>query len=95
MQAINGIKIFKINDCDWFAAKTLELAIECAKSEFDYTENGIEDPCELTDEDVDRLQFYLTDDDDNPVKTVSFRDALVIKIAQGETFPYIFASTEQ
>jgi len=89
-----AIKIFKLNDCDWFAAETLEEAIECAKRECGYDADSFDDPYELGDDDLDRLQFQFTDDDDKPLETMSFRDALAKRIADGEQFPYLFASTE-
>lgn len=88
------MKIFKLNDCDWFAAGTLEEAILCAKTECGYDDDSIEDPHELTDEEMDRLQYRFTDDYDRPLASMSFRAALAKRIADGERFPYMFASTE-
>lgn len=89
------MKIFKVNDCDWFAAETLEEALECARRECGYDDDSFEDPYELDDEELDRLQYQFTDDYDKPLQTMSFRAALAKRIADGEKFPYMFASTEQ
>ncbi len=89
-----AIKIYKLNDCDWFAAETLEEAIQCARGEFGYTDDSFDEAYELDDDELDRLQYRFTDDDDKPIGTMSFRAALAKRIAEGEQFPFIFASTE-
>lgn len=92
--AAEPIKIFKLNDCDWFAARTMEEAIACARAEFDYGDDSIEDPHELTDEELDTHLFQFRNDYDRPLESMSFRAALAKRIADGERFPYLFASTE-
>lgn len=89
-----AIKIFRLNDCDWFAAETLEAAIQCARSEFGYTDDSFDEAYELDDAELDCLKYRFTDDDDKPLETMSFREALAKRIADGEQFPYMFASTE-
>lgn len=88
------IKIFAMNECDWMAAATLEEAIEEYKANFggDFDEN--DPPYELTAEQMDELMFRETDEDDAPLATKSFRIKLDEMIAEAETFPCFFASTE-
>lgn len=89
------MKIFSIDDCEWFAAETLEDAIQCACTDYDYNEdNALSDPRELTDEEMETFQFTFTDKDDQPTEVMSFRAALAKRIADGESFPCLFASTE-
>lgn len=89
-----AIKIFQLNDSDWFAAETLEQAIDCAKREFDYSDEQIEDPFELDEADLDRLLFTQTDEQDRKIATVSFRAELQRRIDAGDEFPYMFATSE-
>lgn len=53
-------RIYKINDCDWWMATSLEDAVKGALSQ--HEDAIIEDPAELTDADMDTLQFW---DDEN------------------------------
>ena len=85
------MKVFAINEVDWWAAETLEEA----KSDY-LKERGMEeadepfdDPHELDAEAMDRFRFH---DDDGT--TISFREQLEIMVASGREFPAFFASTE-
>lgn len=89
------IKIFRLNDYDWVAAKTLEEAIACYKKAYGECDDCIDDPWELGDEELDRVQFNWTDDNDRFVEKMSFRAALTKMIENGDSFPCHFASTEQ
>lgn len=94
---MSSMKIFKLNDCDWAAAETLEEAVAYYKRIYGVDDDQIDDPWELGDEELDRLQFHFTDDDGVHTTGVvmSFRDTLAKMIADGEQFPCHFASTEQ
>lgn len=92
------VKIFKLNDCDWYAAEDMESAIQ--QIMFD-TGNNREDCVdssahELTDDEMDRLQFM----DDREIDEYaeeglrSFREQLEFMIERGDSFPCLFATTE-
>ena len=90
------MKIFKMNDYDWWAANSLEDAVAdclssygCLPSDID---DVIEDPCEISSESLDRLMF--TRDDGSKV---TFRTELDAQLADADNcpFPHLFASTEQ
>ena len=84
------MKIFSMNDCDWMAADT----IEDATAEFikEYGGDGsIEDPHELTDDDMDRLILH---DGEGERPDCTFREGLSRMVSEGVTFPIFFASTE-
>lgn len=88
------MKIFAMNDCDWWIGESLEAC------KADYIEecgdpSAVEDAYELTDEALDHLQFTDTDEDDAPIGTKrSFREQLAIELEQGGQFPRLFATTE-
>ena len=89
------IKVFQMNDCDWMAARSLEEAVDDYKKNYvGDDEHLIDDPCELSDEAMNRLLYTRTEDDGDPVGKVSFRQQLNLMIAEGQEFPCFFASTE-
>ncbi len=90
------IKIFKMNDCDWVAAETINEAILCIaessgmpEAEIEALKASEEYPQEVSDVELDRLQFA-----EGPIKR-SFREELRARLVDGEEFPQFFASTEQ
>ena len=97
------IKIFNMNDVEWWAGENGEECMEAMKDFVGYAEDEIEEmigdgyPTELSDADLDRLTFVDTDTIDPEsgecVKR-SFREELKRIIDKGEEFPYPFASTE-
>lgn len=95
------IKVFAMNDCDWYAARSLDeakasYARTVHSDNYDVAEDkdGIfDDPYELTAEQMDRLRFW--GDADEPSKTpITFREQLSKMVADGDSFPCFFASTE-
>ena len=91
------MKIFKMNDCDWVAAKTLEEAKLCLAKQMangvvdeKFEEEFLDCPYELSEEDTERLKFV----DENGKTTRSFKIELLRRINGGEEFPQHFASTE-
>ena len=92
------VKIFKLNDCDWYAAEDMESAIQQIMHD---TDNAREDcvDCsrhELTDEEMDSLQF-MDDreiDEDAEDGSRSFREQLELMVERGDSFPCLFATTE-
>lgn len=88
------MKIFRMNDCDWWIGESIEACKadyikECGDPEY------VEDAEELADWELDALRFTVTDEDDVPDGTTrTFREQLALEIAKGGTFPRMFASTE-
>lgn len=83
-------RIYKLNDCDWWVARTLEEAeaswqATCGPDESE----TFEDAYELTDADMDRLK--ITDHDDPKAPRLTFRQYLD---QMKPTRPDMFASTE-
>lgn len=89
------MKIFKMNDCDWWMAPTLEEAIQGVKTEHPMDwEDMIEDPKELTDAQLDSHKFRLDEgEEDGERKHCSFREELDRRVAAGSKTE-LFASTE-
>ena len=83
------MKIFKLNDCDWWIGPNLEVCkTDCADlmGDADCVES---DAYELSNEELDQLTFI--DEQDNKR---TFREQLSIEVAKGGAFPRPFASTE-
>lgn len=87
-----AIKIFKLNDCDWWADTSLEEAIKNYLNETGMShEDGIEDPYELSD---DEMKNIIHSGEDGAGPRMAFIDRLLMDIAEGMKFPCLFASTE-
>ncbi|MCU1285917.1 MAG: phiPLPE 70 [Acidobacteriales bacterium] len=88
------IKVFEVNDTEWWAGTDLE-SIKTAYKEItgidpDDEDEGFQDPHALTDEEMETLQFS---DDDGSKR--SFREQLELMVAaEREKFPTMFATTE-
>ena len=98
---MQNIKIYKMNDCDWCAADTPINALSALSKHFgyetmtdylrDYGDDALTDIRELTDEEMNRLEFR----EDNETQTkIPFRAKLQEMIQVTENFPSFFASTE-
>lgn len=96
-------RVFRMNDVDWWMARTLEEARASYKRETGDDET--EDACELTDEEMDRLMFHETDENERPTKKGrrTFREELrqrvelmeSLRVEHGvEPRPDLFACTE-
>ncbi len=92
-----GIKIFEMNDCDWYAGETAEdCLVEICKDWGETRETYIRDYdypelSQLTDEQMEKLTFCY-DMLDGP--TVTFKERLDEMIKDEFKFPCFFASTE-
>lgn len=88
------MKVFKLNDYEFFMAETLEQAIaECAK-DYGMPEDELTDnPFELSDKDLDE---YIFKDDINDANSSqrTFKEELQRRIAAGSG-PQVFAVTEE
>lgn len=94
MGKIRDIKIFKVNDCDWVAAETLEEAIQCAIDTCGYDREEACDESvagELSYNDMINHKYI---DEDVPGDNETFQDVLSRMIRGGEKFPQFFASSE-
>lgn len=85
------MKVFAMNDCEWWAAESLEEAkADYIKETGVPEEDGpFDDPHELGAEAMNRLRFS---DDDGSVR--SFEAQLKKMVAEGSKFPCLFATTE-
>jgi len=90
------VKIFAMNDTEWWAAETVEEAITDFCATYSCTrEEAIEDhfidgPVEaLSDDQMDELVFS-----DEDLGLMSFRAKLANLVESGATFPNLFATTE-
>lgn len=98
------IRVFKMNNCDWFAGETAEDAVRAMAGWNGYPETpeGIAqaraeltiNPVELTEDQLAMTQFALIDGDEQYIGRISFCERLDEMIRQGEEFPTFFASTE-
>ncbi len=83
------MKVFQINDCDWYMAPTLEGAIQQAMSDSGLPRDEVCDsPRELSEADMDDLTF--TDDEGN---RRTFTEELRRRLTAGARTE-MFASTE-
>ena len=98
------IKIFQINDCEWFAGETLEEVLECYAKDWmncsvqelfdeDYVYPK-EDILEYDDELLEKEKFHTVEEDTDKLITFSFKQQLQKMINNGTKFPCLFASTE-
>jgi hypothetical protein len=88
------MKVFRVNDCEWYMAETLEQAVDlCAKDCELPADEAAHDPCEVSDADMQRLIF--TDDMANPRGSDrrTFAEELARRVAAGAG-PGAFATTE-
>lgn len=92
-----SIKIFQMNDCDWYAGETVEDVIRQFKDDVGYDDDDWklwgEEPRELAEHEMDMLKFY-PDFPDNKTHSISFRQQLNLLIQDNAPFPILFASTE-
>lgn len=92
------LRVFRLNDCDWWAARTLEEAKadyqKCCGPMAD--EEAFDEPRELTDAELDRLKFHDRDDADRIIrKTIrTFREELRQQAHADPITPRMFACTE-
>jgi len=94
------VRVFKLNQADWYAAETIEEAIQCAADHWcggslmELIVSGmVEDPGELKDAEMDSLKHH-GDEDNRLDPPLSFSLWLKAMIAKGEKFPCFFASSE-
>lgn len=96
------IKIWKVGECDWIAARTAEGAAKClfemvegpgeVTPEFRKEYLDDEDPVSLSPSEMDTLTVQM--DEDDPSTKISFRQALELMKGDGTEFPSHFATSE-
>ncbi|QNH21197.1 hypothetical protein HEP73_02109 [Xanthomonas sp. GW] len=89
------MKIFRIDDCDWWIGEDAESVLAAVKDETGMEAEDLEDFHEISDDDMDRLKFVDTDEGERTIGDPrTFRQQLAIEVAQGGNFPRMFATTE-
>ena len=90
------VKVFRLNDCDWYAGSSLQECIEhCVKETGFAREDAADsDARELTDAEMERLKFIDGEPGDKAAPRITFKERLAQMVAEGTTFPCFFASTE-
>lgn len=83
---LQGVKLFRVNGCDWWAGETLERTLEAYRVE---TGEEPDEPCEVSEEEMLSLSF--TEEGQKPM---SFRAALVKALRADPPLPCFFASSE-
>ena len=94
------MKLFRMNEFETVAAETLEEALQCyadwiADGSLEDVQEHLDDPVELTKDEMDALIFIEGDDilSDTAEKR-SFTAQLQLEIERGGKFPQVFASCE-
>jgi hypothetical protein len=96
-----AVQIFRMNDCDWYAAESLQDALACMAEELGFAttlegiaemreEFGVDDPQALSEEEMRQTPFL----EEESGTQCNFRRALDVLISTGEKFPCSFATTE-
>lgn len=86
------IKVFQLDDYDWWAGESLEACIAAARQECgaDTYEDAETDARELTAKEMQELKFT----EDEGSTWCSFAEELERSIGAGDRFPRLLASTE-
>ena len=94
------VKIWQINDCEWYiGAGTPESILAAYMEETgctheDATGDKDEMPREISDEELDRLMYVDVDENEAPTNKRTFREQMQKEIADGTTMPCLFGCTE-
>ena len=88
------IKIFKMNESDWVAGENIKKCKKFLCNLVELPEDEvIDEPYELSKEEIEKLIFIEDINDKNSVKR-TFKEELELLIKKGEEFPCFFAATE-
>lgn len=92
------LRVFRVNDCEWWLATTME------QMKVDYLatvgqmpdEEAFDEPHELSDDELCKLHFVDTDDNEAPIKASrrTFHEELRRQIKSDPITPRLFACTE-
>lgn len=92
---MSAIKVFQLDDCDWWAGESLAACIAAAREQCGAGSycDAEQEGRELTAEEMRRLKMHR--DEDRRDAPVSFAEHLAELVAcKAERFPQLFASTE-
>jgi hypothetical protein len=90
-------RVFRMNDCEWWVARTLAEAMGQYLIQTGIpAAEAFDGERELTDEEMDRLHYIDIDENERPVKESrrTFRDELAQRVSAGLSMPELFACTE-
>ncbi len=91
-EAADAMKIFQIDDMEWWIGFDAESVLADVKDQYGYSDEELKDFHEISQEDLDLMMVQPSDEDEKPVGAPrSFRVQLEIEIAQGGKFPRYFA----
>ena len=90
------IRIFKLDDYDWWAGESLQACIDEARRQCgaDTYPDAEQEGRELSDEDMQRLMFVDESDGAQAPVRRTFAEQLARELAEGGPFPRLFASTD-
>jgi len=89
------MKVFKLNDCDWWAGDSLEAVKAAYMAETGLDEDeAFDDARECTEKELAEIQFYIGDPHEDDVNTISFAERLEYLIKVNTVTPCLFASSE-
>jgi len=62
MNEVNGLKVFRVDDCDWVCAKSKEEAIEWYLEETGVSEEDINDIDDIVECDLDNNYMFIDEE---------------------------------
>ncbi len=89
---VSRIRVYRLNDCDWVAARTCDEAIQWYCLETGLPRDEAIDESSLQECDLDRVRYFW-DEDRSGEPTASLRGLIKVH-AGGNLFPQVVASTE-
>lgn len=90
-------RVYRLNDCDWWIARSIEEAKASFQSHCGPMpdDEAFDEPHELTETEMDTLKICETDENERRTgKKLTFREYLVERLGDGLSEPEQFASTE-
>lgn len=92
VEAFHAMKVFRMNDYEWWAGKDLESVKAACKKETGLTDDeAFDSPRVLTAEEMRTHEFYP---DCDVSRAIQFKTALRKMVRDGKSFPRFFATTE-
>ena len=89
---VGKIKVFQLNDCDWYAGATIKEAKECLMEATGMSaDEAFEDEHQLSWQAMRRLKFF---DEDGETEIGNFQEVLNKMVKDKCKFPCFFATTE-
>lgn len=81
------MKIFKMDDYEYWAAEDLDAAKQAFIAEYGTDAESVEDACELSAAEYEAINVDQSEHGDGSGPMISPRALLIIEIAQGGQFP--------